>query len=121
MKSGVTCTHPRTINPHTTDSQNRPLRDLRVVILPGQYYDAETGLNYNGYRDYDPAVGRYVESDPIGLRGGTNTYAYVDGNPTRNTDPLGLCKVALRFQPAAFVGWAGIYRTASILSPDPLP
>jgi RHS repeat-associated protein len=36
--------------------------------MPGQYYDAETGLSYNYFRDYDPATGRYVESDPIGVR-----------------------------------------------------
>ena len=59
--------------------------------LPGQYFDGETGLNYNMARDYDPAVGRYVESDPVGLRGGSySTYAYAGGNPLTLSDPLGL-------------------------------
>jgi RHS repeat-associated protein len=56
----------------------------------GQYFDQETGLHYNGARYYDPKIGRYISSDPIGLRGGLNTYLYARANPLRYIDPLGL-------------------------------
>jgi len=59
--------------------------------FPGQYFDAETGLSQNWFRDYAPRIGRYQESDPIGLAGGTNTYAYANSKPTLITDFLGLC------------------------------
>jgi RHS repeat-associated protein len=75
--------NPPEENPSGVGNFEFPLR------FPGQYFDAETGLHYNYYRDYDPQTGRYVQSDPIGLRGGLNTYAYANLNPLRFIDPDG--------------------------------
>ncbi|MGD9471419.1 MAG: RHS repeat-associated core domain-containing protein [Novosphingobium sp.] len=60
---------------------------------PGQWHDGTSGLYQNWYRDYDPTLGRYMETDPIGLAGGTNLYAYVDGNPVNAVDPRGLDRI----------------------------
>ncbi len=70
------------------------------IRFPGQFADDESGLHYNYFRDYDPALGRYVQSDPIGLEGGLNTYGYVRGNPLRYKDPFGLQEAGVLTCPA---------------------
>ncbi|MBI4988379.1 MAG: RHS repeat-associated core domain-containing protein [Rhodocyclales bacterium] len=66
------------------------------------YYDRETSTHYNYFRDYDPSTGRYVQSDPIGLRGGINTYSYATENPLLRVDPLGL------------VDWSGTFAGGTV-------
>ncbi|EAM3331545.1 hypothetical protein E2V02_22450 [Salmonella enterica] len=62
----------------------------QLIRLPGQQWDKESGLYYNRHRYYDPAQGRYITQDPIGLDGGLNSYSYVKNNPVNWIDPLGL-------------------------------
>jgi len=74
---------------------------VQSLRLPGQQFDPESGFNHNGFRDYAPTLTRYVESDPIGLAGGINTYGYVGQNPVNVIDPLGLS------------GWLTIYSSGT--------
>ena len=60
--------------------------------FPGQVFDGEAGLQQNWHRDFDPATGRYLQSDPLGVAVSNNTYSYVDADPMDYVDPFGLAK-----------------------------
>jgi RHS repeat-associated protein len=77
----------------TTAAEDPDGNGQRTIVnlrFPGQYADQEAGLHYNWHRSYDPATGRYLESDPVGLGGGPNTYLYVYALPLRLVDRTGL-------------------------------
>jgi RHS repeat-associated protein len=86
-------------NPSGVGAFEFPLR------FPGQYADKETDFHHNYFRDYVPSLGRYAESDPAGLNGGINTYAYVSGNPVNAIDVNGLL-VQIKCRPLGRVGRA---------------
>lgn len=76
--------------PPNEDADKDGTKYVFDMRYPGQRYDAATGLFQNGWRDYDPTSGRYIQSDPIGLSGGISTYAYVVSNPYTRSDRRGL-------------------------------
>jgi RHS repeat-associated protein len=92
------------------------LYDLR---FPGQYYQAETGLNQNWDRDYDPLVGRFAEPDPMGRLSGIDPYRYVHNNPVSLVDPSGLFSVAPAVIEQALAR-AGLAEAAGLGPEDPL-
>jgi RHS repeat-associated protein len=87
----------------TTAAQEDPDGDLTDFTynlrFPGQYYDGETGLHYNYFRDYDPSTGRYIQSDPIGLFAELNPYSYVGQSPLDYDDRYGLQRAPPRPPP----------------------
>ena len=91
--------------------------------FPGQRFDASTGLLHNGFRSYAPSLGRYLQSDPLGLEAGWNTYVYVGGNPMTGVDPWGLsswqCRRPLGEKPEAGLG-TGVYRHDYLCVTNPL-
>jgi RHS repeat-associated protein len=89
-------------NPANDDPDGNQVAFDLPLRLPGQYLDKETGLYQNARRDYSPGDGRYVESDPIGLYGGVQTYGYAENQPVRLIDPLGLrAQICCRDLPVA--------------------
>jgi RHS repeat-associated protein len=84
----------------------RTLSSLKVTFN-AQGCDVEIEKHYNYFRYYDAAIGRYIESDPIGLKGGLNTYAYVRSDPLTDTDPTGLVSYMCT-KPLHALGGAGL-------------
>ena len=76
--------------------------------FPGQFLDAETGLFHNGFRDYNATTGRYIESDPLGLEDGWNTYGYAEQDSINGTDSYGSRKIV------AYV-WDGLSEAGHVM------
>jgi RHS repeat-associated protein len=96
---------------------------VQNLRLPGHEFDLETGIYHNGFRDYAQSLGRYLESDPIGLSGGPNAYGYAGENPVKFVDPLGLNKqffVSMGGTVAALPFGVGASISLGVSTPDSL-
>lgn len=109
-QQGVTVWQARYTPFGSADITLNSLPEALTARFPGQYADTETGLYYNYFRDYDPELGRYIQSDRLGLFDGPNTYGYAHQNPIMKTDPTG------QFVPQFVGGLAGFaFGTVSAL------
>jgi RHS repeat-associated protein len=99
----------------TTTGIGLIVQDLR---LPGQEYDSVTGWNHNGFRDYIPGLGRYSQSDPVGLAGGLNSFVYARNSPLVFRDPTGRFIVVLDYEPSPTPTGQGVYSGEPIVWAD---
>ncbi|MBU2407945.1 MAG: RHS repeat-associated core domain-containing protein, partial [Gammaproteobacteria bacterium] len=114
--SGFGEDQPTTLATRFADPEKVPNAGTVNISVPnynlryaGQYFDVESGLNYNYFRTYDSRSGRYVSADPIGLEGGWNRFGYVSGNSLRYTDRYGLAEYSGLPQIEGHLRWlAGI-------------
>jgi RHS repeat-associated protein len=101
--------------PANDDPDGDSVKFAYNLRFPGQYFDAETGLHQNYHRDYNPPTGGYIESDPIGLRGGMNPFAYVGGNPIRFVDNDG--QMAQEVVVGGLIATTGLIVGYAVLTP----
>lgn len=105
----------------TTAPNQNPDGDANQFVFnmrfPGQRYDSVSGMNYNMHRDYEPGTGRYVESDPIGLRGGMSTYGYALQNPASTIDPSGFAAYLVPLPPENGRPAGSIYCVDGVITP----
>ncbi|MCI5066633.1 DUF6531 domain-containing protein [bacterium] len=90
--------------------------------FPGQYFDPESHLHYNYFRDYDPQIGRYIEADPIGLGGGLNLYSYAEGNPITKFDLTGeaVPAAAIAIRAAIAAAWRALQQAIKKCAGNPV-
>ncbi|MGE0373638.1 MAG: RHS repeat-associated core domain-containing protein [Gammaproteobacteria bacterium] len=108
-------------NPADEDPDANSVAFDLPLRLPGQRYDQETGLHYNYFRDYDPTLGSFKQSDPIGIKGGLNTYAYAQHDPIRLIDGDGLKPYLFRIAVGGTTGWyALLVQNFTLTVDDPI-